>query len=764
MKTHTTFLKKSLLAIGLTLGIQSAMAATFTAVSSGNWTSETTWGGEAPGDLITSDDIIIPEGITVYLDTDVTVDGLFSSIDVDGVLEASGDDQLIISSGNLEGEGNIMLSYLAIESFGSMSFSGMAEIDEMVNSSASLVLSSTLNIADTLTLEDGNILLGAGANLGMHSESIVKVNEGTVTIGAGLFSAENPYVLIYVGTEKTTGIEATGSGLTDLYVQLDDNDESIMLTGDVIVNGNIYQESGKIDLNGGNLTLNGDYNSNAGAEFIGNENSDLIINSDGAVSSSIIFNNENETIDNLMIYSESSSNVTFESDINVIGDLTLEESTFKLNGFNTLTVNDGTDITLKNGSIILDEDAAFNGEASYNVMYMGEANLARAELSGSGLNDVTIDLDNNEESIKLSGDSQINGTLSLTAGDIQLNGFDLNLMGDFEANSESEIEGNSASELLISSSESLSDTIFFDSEASSLEKLIVNIEGSGEVVIGSDLFLENLELEEGMIVLIDGNLELAGSGAITGTDKENYISTQGEGSLFLTVDIDSPYMLYPVGNEDGYSPAMIQIENGTSGSFGVNVKGEVLTSGTIGEDVTFTESVVDRTWHISEGTGASTDINLMVAWSSSMELNGFNNEEAYISHYTEGNWDISTAVAATYNEEMDMYEMERQEITSLSPFAVKDSESSLSIDSNEDLALITVYPNPATDIVYLDLMSRNGRIDFVVMNNQGEAVTQLRTVQGGSTITLDFNDLPTGVYFIQVIDGEAVSTEKVIKS
>ena len=81
-----------------------SIAATFTATTSDNWSSNTTWGGTAPGFSITSADaLIIPPGVAVPLDNALTVNNASSTLVVAGSLTGTMADTL--TSDTLPGAG-----------------------------------------------------------------------------------------------------------------------------------------------------------------------------------------------------------------------------------------------------------------------------------------------------------------------------------------------------------------------------------------------------------------------------------------------------------------------------------------------------------------------------------------------------------------------------------------------------------------------------------------------------------------------------------
>src|ERR1700757_1329680 len=126
MKKIITNLKK--MSVGLFASVLFASgihATTYTATQSGNWSSALTWGGAgSPGNTIgTLDNVVIPTGITVSLDMDVTVNSLVSYISVAGSLTSTSN-SLTVSQGALQGTGTMNLYYVEIGTLGSMTFSG----------------------------------------------------------------------------------------------------------------------------------------------------------------------------------------------------------------------------------------------------------------------------------------------------------------------------------------------------------------------------------------------------------------------------------------------------------------------------------------------------------------------------------------------------------------------------------------------------------------------------------------------------------------
>ena len=68
------------------------------------------------------------------------------------------------------------------------------------------------------------------------------------------------------------------------------------------------------------------------------------------------------------------------------------------------------------------------------------------------------------------------------------------------------------------------------------------------------------------------------------------------------------------------------------------------------------------------------------------------------------------------------------------------------------------YPNPATENLHLTL-AQNLEIDFVnILNISGQKVKEFAAVT-----TISVQDLPNGLYFIQVVSNKNTFTQKFIK-
>lgn len=140
MKHLNTTIKKWCLA-ALMLGTSFSFAATFTAIASGNWTSNATWqGGLAPGTTINNnDDIIINSGVIVSMDQDVTFNGFNilvpgGTLQVNGTLTSTNNSTLTMNNGDLMGSGTIDLYRLEFSGLSTFNHTGSATVGSFQNS------------------------------------------------------------------------------------------------------------------------------------------------------------------------------------------------------------------------------------------------------------------------------------------------------------------------------------------------------------------------------------------------------------------------------------------------------------------------------------------------------------------------------------------------------------------------------------------------------------------------------------------------------
>jgi hypothetical protein len=751
MKTKL-LLKTSMVILMLSAFITKTNA--FTAVASGDWSNAATWGGLAPGANVLNQDIIIPSGISVNLDMDVTFTGLLNTFSVDGSL--TGTNGLLMDQGSMSGSGMVDISWITFNALSTTSFSGTLTADKIKNAGATLILTAIVNVSDTLNLDAGSILLNAGANVTPMAGSTIRVNNGSMTIGGGVFNTSANYDLVYVGTSKTTGIELNTTMLNNLYVMLNDNAQVLTLGGNIVVNGNMEQPMGTVDLSGRTLTLKGDLLSSAGAMMTTNTTSNIFIEGTNTVSSALAFT-AGSAINNLSIdLTGAGAAVMLMTPLNINGNLRLLDGDFNLATGGVLTMNTGSVIHVEDGKMET-SGGTFVATAAYNVEYMGASITTNDELSGTGLNNVTVNLLANTDIVTLASPMTVAGTFNLTKGVLMLNNQNLVLNGTMNSTTNGMFSTTTGSDIILNLTSSSGDTLYFAAGANMVDDLVINIAAGSPVVLGSPLEIANqLNFQNGKLNIYNSKLTIQTTGMITGYSDTKYVITAGTGKVEMRVNISAPYVVFPVGTIQNYSPASIQQTGvGTSGNFSVGVVNDVYSGGYTGASVTAGNSLVTKTWFIDAAAAVIVNMNLKLAWMPASEIGGFDRNSAYISHYTTM-WDSvapSTAASASFST----YELTRTNINNLntSAFAVMDKQVVAGI---EELTAsnLKLYPNPSSEIVTLDLGTA-ADLFFEVVDISGKVV--MSNAANGSVISFNVSALDKGSYFVRATD---VVTKKVI--
>lgn len=739
-------MKKCLLKSGLLVLVFTTLSASrllaLTAVMDGNWSDAATWGGTAPSGNVTNENIVIPSGIDVTMDMDVTFSGLLNNFTVDGTL--TGAHKLHIQLGTFTGSGDVDIDRIEFSGLlATCTHSGDLMVKTFEVSGSVLAITSQLTVSDTLYLEDGSLGLSTGANLMLEADGMVYRNDASFTTSGGVFASGGDYDVHYAGVSKTTGLEINSMNLKTVNINLDDNTQILTLGTDLVVNGDLQLNAGILNVGANDLEIHDNISIQAGARLTTGATSNVKIMTDNNLNSALVFTS-GSSIDQLMIEYGGSGSVELESSLAIAGELQLHEGTVSIESGATLTMNAGSMVQVMNGKL-QSNGGTFTGTASYDVEYMGDSTMTTGvELTGTGLNDVTVNLA--EGDVVLNDDVTIAGELEMINGKLDLNANDLILNGTLTTGQSTPFIGDENSDLQLNITTLANDTIYFEGDQN-LQQLIVDVTG-GNIVLGTTLHIhDELTLTNGSVMLMNDDLIIEENADITGYNNTKYIITPWSGMLQMHVATSSPYKVFPVGTQSGYSPASIQHgTGGEEGNFMVKAFNGVFTGGTEGNgfNSAMGGSVVNRTWLI-ESDASTFDFNLKLGWLLAAEVNGFDRTNAYISHYMNGEWDdytFGTAVAGANST----YEISRIGITSLSPFTVADEDAELLVNEESTLE-VNVYPNPCTEQLnfsYVD--ANNGNYTYEVTDLAGRSYDVVST----GTNKMDVSGLSTGTYLLKM--------------
>ncbi|MBL7933833.1 MAG: T9SS type A sorting domain-containing protein [Bacteroidia bacterium] len=741
MKKMLLNLKIAVFLLGMGFSINAK--ADYTVVASGDWSSSATWGGTAPGNAVTGQNIVIPSGYTVNLNSDVTFSGLLNSITVNGALTSTTSNQITMNSGALAGTGTIDVNKVSFTGLSTITFAGNLMVKQLHSSANLLGFVAVGSVSDTLFLEAGNINLNTNGNLTMMSNSTVKVDNGSLNINAGVFNSGNAYNVMYVGASKTSGVELNTVTLQNLTVKLNSNSQSVTLANNTTVNGTLDLSSGKLSFNGKKLTLKGDITNGSGAVFMSNGTSDLSIEGSGSLTGSLMFDS-GSSINNITINRTGSATVKLVSALSVAGQVSLIEGTLNIMSPGNLTMNSNSVIHIEKGSLTATSGGIFTGTSAYDVHYMGSSDIGTGlELSGSGLKNVTINTINNTNKVIVSSNATVTGQLNMVKGKLDLNGKVLMLNGTIQHASNAAFTGNSSSELHLNLTAVTNDTIYFDASDSAshtLGKLKMNIPSNSMIVLGSALHIANeLAFTSGKLKLTNGDLMIHSAGSITGYDDTKYVVTSAEyaGSVVMNVNSGGAYVTYPIGLSSNYSPVHIQqAAAGATGNF--KAKCEVM----------YTQMMksVDRMWFL-ESSAATVNANVRFGWQAAAEINSFDRTNAYVSHMTGTSWDVVSAGSASVSVN-NTYELSRTGLTSLSPFAVVEPNQPLAISKHTKVEGVELFPNPSKDVIYVKIPNSSEEYSFELIDITGKTIMSISNTNELNKV--DVSNLKSGYYFIKI--------------
>lgn len=746
MKTNLlSSLKMGLILLTSALGAQVASAATFTAVASGNWSSAATWGGTAPSfNLGLGDQITIGAGITVTMDSTVTINGLLSQLSVNGQL-SSATNALIVTSGTLTGTGTLAVNSIVLNSGGTFSFSGTAVANSFTNSIASLSSSAAITVKKTLTLT-GVIDVIASGSIKMDSNSVVIVSGGAITLNGGVLTLSNPYSVNYITTSTSAGMELSGSGLGKVTINVPSS-SAVTLTSNVKLNDSLKMTSGTLVIGADSLVINGQVSGTG--KFSGSSSSMLAITTSGGITTPFTFATGAQTLKSLTVNIGSGKSVAIASSLIVDNTLSLlggsnlniTNTNFTLSGNytgnGTLVVNGGTSLTL-NGSASLSGDISLSGD-------LGSFNLG----IGSG-NTVTMGTD-------LDAD-----TLNLTSGTVVLNSHNLTINGTILGGGTGLIFSAAPSNVSVTATASPAGSLTFSYPGNTVNNLTVNIGAAGSLNLNSDLvFNGTLAFTSGYLNIGSHNLQMSSTGSITGANANSYVIT-GTGG-YLSIDASAAITAtFPIGTSSYYAPAQITLNTGTSsGMVGVNVTPGVYAQGTSGTLLSTTQPMVDATWQVQTAI-SNYNANMVLIWSPAMEVNGFVHTGDYISANNGSTWDNvgDSMNASTYAG--GMFSVKRDTTKKGGPYAVFDKSSVTGISQVVASNVFTVYPNPATDNLYIkNSEATNDLLNITIYDITGRAVSTYTTTNTETNISV--SDLAPGQYFLKLYNTKSATVEKFIK-
>lgn len=157
----------------------------------------------------------------------------------------------------------------------------------------------------------------------------------------------------------------------------------------------------------------------------------------------------------------------------------------------------------------------------------------------------------------------------------------------------------------------------------------LQIDNSYGITLSSNTTVNGtLNLAEGVIDLIDNNLEIGPEGTITNYSAANYVKTSGSGVLRRLAAAENT--LFPVGNGT-YTPVILN-NSGITDIFSVKVKNTF-------DNTPLNNLVVNKQWSISGDINRGSDITVTFQWNAADESGLFNrSSNVYIGGWDGAGW------------------------------------------------------------------------------------------------------------------------------
>lgn len=641
--------------------------------------------------------------------------------------------------------------------------------------SGGLTLSSDLTENGTLTLTSGDLVLNN------HNLSFGANSDFAISGSGGINTTSGSNISVMSSTSLSGAIRFANSYNTvhNFTLNMGSSNNSVSLGSALNIAGTLTLTMGDLILNNNDLTFatTGDFASSGSGNINSSMGSNITIMSANTLSGALRFSATGNTVNNFTLDMGSSSNIaTLGTNVYLNGTLTLTLGTLIIPA--GVTVTYGQNILFGSSSALTVNGtfASANGAAlimTAGTLSGGGSILADSIVLGmtSGFNftgalttNILTSLGTSQSAaatVNISHNLDVNaGTLNIAAGsltmaansNINMNGGTISLSGS------GTIGLTNAYNVVYNGSSSSS--VGVEITGSGLNNLTLNL-SSGSLYVSSNPTINGtLSLNSGLLDIGSGNISIAAGGSISGGSSSSYVVTGNGGSLVMNLAAGSS-ATYPVGTMLNFAPAVVTANSGSVNSnIGVMAMDSVFAHGSGGTNLSVTQSVVNATWFLSSTATSGLDLNLQLMWSANMELNGFNRSNSYISHYTNGSWDANAVASATTSG--SMYAMSRNNITSLSPFAVADNNANLDVAVNNvasnNATDMVLYPNPTTGTLYFNTSLEP---EFAFIFDIGGHLLKTALVKDKNHLSV--SELPAGLYNISFYGQGIQIVRKLVK-
>lgn len=382
----------------------------------------------------------------------------------------------------------------------------------------------------------------------------------------------------------------------------------------------------------------------------------------------------------------------------------------------------------------------------YTVTYINGSANTGAELFGTGLSSIEVNVGTGEE-VRAHQDFNLTATtLKLTEGALNLNNHNLTVGGTGDVQITNGMFKSSAStDMTFNKTVSSALAFAMGSSVGKLTQNAANLKLDTDVKIGNELHLQagKLDVQTNILSLITG-------ATITNAAANRYVITGAGGGLSTDVPANTT-VTYHVGTATSYAPCAVTANNNTVyNGLKVGVEGIVRAVGQTGTIISATQPLVSATWYMSQNGSATIDADITAMWTAGMEVNNFDRQQAYISLLNGAVWDMYKDTTATENN--GMYSITRRGVSFFAPMTVFDINT---VDVQEVATDdgINIYPNPAHDVLHITTQQATP-VQVYIYNTAGRLVQSANLLQGDNAIQV--SSLQTGVYYLQILGEQQV--------
>jgi hypothetical protein len=301
-----------------------------------------------------------------------------------------------------------------------------------------------------------------------------------------------------------------------------------------------------------------------------------------------------------------------------------------------LDLEAGNILTLGSNTLDLEGDAVFTTGATGTISGNGTGSNITINKTGatalgtmymttnaSTLNNLTLDLSNGSaNTLTVGSDLGVNGTLALTAGQLDFSAQTLSVNGTISGSGT--LSPSSSSSLTIGGSTGSVGTLNFTSGHTTLANFTMNRTSSGTAVLGNALTVNTaLTMTNGTLTLGSNDLNLGSSSTASGT-ATSWVYPDGSGRVVRTIGSSS--FGFPIGTSD-YTPINMQ-QTGTATSVRVGILDNLVDSA--GNAVT--SNGVNKMWEVTAPSGDLSGLGVTLQWNTADELSGFVSTSSFVAY------------------------------------------------------------------------------------------------------------------------------------